>query len=119
MRLVLSIFVALALCGCKSETKVEKAPAPTPEEQPLITEETKATDDAMKVEMESICAALKACWAAGEQCNPQDALKKLALKSPYASGLRDRLISSGLDKKTLEEFKQNARGLGAKCDLEK
>lgn len=115
MKVVISVFLALALCGCKSETKVEKPPAP--EEKPLITEETQAEDADVKVEVESICTALSACWAAGEQCDPQDALKKLALKSPYATGLRDRLVSSGLAKKSLDELAQNARGLGAKCDL--
>jgi hypothetical protein len=115
MRTVISAFLVLALCGCKSETKTEQTPAP--EEKPLITEETKAKDADMKAEMESICSALNACWAAGDQCDAKAELKKLALKSPYTTGLRDRLISSDLTKKTLDELAQNARGLGAKCDL--
>jgi hypothetical protein len=115
MRVALSVFMVLALCGCKSETEIE--PPPVPEEEPLITEETKAKDADMKVEMESICQALNACWAAGDQCDAKAELKKLALKSPYATGLRDRLISSDMARKILDELAQNARGLGAKCDL--
>jgi hypothetical protein len=111
----MSIFVVLALCGCKSETKVETTP---PEEKPVITEETKATDAAVKDEVESICSALNKCLA-DEACDSKAALKALALKSPYATGLRERLISSDLAKKSLDELTMNARGLGAKCELEK
>jgi hypothetical protein len=120
MRFVLSILVILALCGCKSETKVEKAPAPAPapEEKPIITEETKAEDANVKAEVESICSALKKCQA-DEACDSKAALKALALKSPYATGLRERLVSTDLAKKTLDELTLNAQGLGAKCELEK
>ena len=76
----------------------------------------------MKNEVETICKTLNTCWAAekaGNQCDAPGVLKEMTLKTPYASGLRDRLVSSGLVKKTLDELQQNARGLGAKCDLEK
>lgn len=132
MRIVLCVLLVLSLCGCKSETKEEKAPAPTaapapapapvPEEKPIITEETKAEDANVKAEVETICKTLNTCWAAekaGNQCDASGVLKEMILKTPYASGLRDRLVSSNLAKKTLEELKQNAQGLGAKCDLEK
>jgi hypothetical protein len=118
VRFVLFVFLSLAVCGCKSETKVEKAPAPAPEEKPIITEETKATDANVKAEVESICTALKKCRA-DEACDFKAALKALALESPYATGLRDRLVSSDLAKKSLDELTMNARGLGAKCELEK
>jgi hypothetical protein len=119
-RIPLLIFAALvAASGCKSETKIEKAPAA--EEKPVITEETQAEDADVKAEVESICSALKKCRRAGEtggQCDEKGVLKELALKSPYATGLRDRLVSSEMAKKDLDELAQNARGLGAKCDLE-
>lgn len=114
MRIVLSFLLVLSLCGCKSETKEEKAP----EEKPIITEETKATDAAVKDEVESICSALKKCLP-DEACDSRAALKALALKSPYATGLRERLISSDLAKKSLDELTMNARGLGAECELKK
>jgi hypothetical protein len=122
MRFVLSIFVVLALCGCKSETKVEKAPAPAPEEKPIITEETKAEDADVKKEVETICMTLKACFdaeKAGKKCDAKGVLKAMELKSPYGSGLRDRLVSSDLGKRSLTELTQNARGLGARCELDK
>jgi hypothetical protein len=122
MRFVLSIFVIMALCGCKSETKVEKAPEPAtaPEEKPIITEKTKAADADVKKEVEIICMTLKACFAAekeGRKCDAKGVLKAMDLKSPYGSGLRDRLVSSDLGKKSLTELTQNARGLGARCEL--
>ena len=113
--LIITVLLA-ALCGCKSETKIEKAPAP--EEKPIITEETQAEDADVKAEVESICQALNKCRTAGE-CDSKAVLKALALKSPYATGLRDRLVSTDLAKKSLDELAQNARGLGAKCDLDK
>ena len=121
MRFVLSIFAVMALCGCKSETKIETAPAPAPEEKPIITEETKAEDANVKAEVQTICQTLNACWAAekkGNKCDVMGVLKAMPLKSPYAKGLRDRLVSSELAKKSLDELAQNARGLGAQCNLE-
>lgn len=123
MRFVLPIFMITALCGCKSETKVEKAPEPASEqeEQPIITEKTKAEDADVKKEVETICMTLKACFDAeksGQECDAKGVLKAMDLKSPYGSGLRDRLVSSDLGKKSLTELAQNARGLGARCELE-
>ena len=120
MLFVLSIFMVVSLWGCKSETKVETAPAP--EEKPIITEETQAEDANVKKEVQIICQTLNACWAAekaGNKCDAKCVLKAMPLKSPYGKGLRDRLVSSDLAKKSLDELAQNARGLGAKCDLEK
>ena len=119
MRIVLSIFICMALCGCKSETKIETAAAP--EEKPIITEETQAEDADVRAEVQLICQTLNACWAAekaGNKCDAKDVLKAMTLKSPYGAGLRDRLVSSDLAKKSLDELAQNARGLGAKCNLE-
>lgn len=113
--LLIVIVLLAALCGCKSETKVDQAPVP--EEKPIITEETQAEDADVKAEVESICQALAKCRAA-DQCDSKAVLKALALKSPYATGLRDRLVSTDIAKKSLDELAQNARGLGAQCDLE-
>lgn len=124
MRFILPFFVVVALCSCKTETKVEKppepAPAQAPEEKPIITDDTRAEDAEVKKEVETICMTLKACFdaeKAGKKCDAKGVLKAMELKSPYGSGLRDRLVSSDLDKRSMTELTQNARGLGARCEL--